>query len=101
MEQYRLSIYKKAQEDLEEIVLYLNKFYAETALKYYDLIVEKISSLSIAPERCTLARDDSLRLKNYRYLIVENYVVFFVIKGETVQIRRILYNKRQYKDILY
>jgi len=100
MEQYSIKIYKKAQGDLEEIVLYLNKFYAETALNYYDLIVEKIGSLSTAPQRCTLVRDDSLRLKNYRYLIIENYVAFFVIKGKTVQIRRILYNKRQYKDVL-
>ena len=100
MEQYSIGIYKKAQEDLEEIVLYLNKFYAETALKYYDLIVERIGSLSTTPERYSLVRDDSLRLKNYRYLIIENYIVFFVIKGKKVQIRRILYNKRQYKDIL-
>lgn len=100
MEQYSIGIYNKAQEDLEEIVLYPNKFYAETALKYNDLIVERIGSLSTAPERCSLVRDDSLRLKNYRYLIIENYIVFFVIKGKKVQIRRILYNKRQYKDIL-
>ena len=100
MEQYNIVIYKKAQEDLEDIVLYLNKFYAETALKYYDLIVERIASLSTAPERCPLARDDSLRLKNYKYLIIENYIVFFVIKGKKVQIRRILYYKRQYMDIL-
>ncbi|HKL99660.1 MAG TPA: type II toxin-antitoxin system RelE/ParE family toxin [Mobilitalea sp.] len=100
MDQYSIRIYKKAQEDLEEIVLYLNRFYAETALKYYDLIVEKINGLSIAPKRCALVRDDSIRLKNYWYLLVENYIVLFMIKERTVQIRRILYNKREYEDIL-
>lgn len=100
MEQYSIRIYKKAQDDLEEIVLYLNQFCMETAVKYYDLIIGKINSLSITPERCTLVRDNTLRFKNYRYLIVENHVVFFVIKGKLVQIRRILYNRRQYYDIL-
>ena len=100
MEQYSVRIYKKAQEDLEEIVRYLNQFHAETALKYYDLIIEKIASLATLPERCALVHDDSLQLKRYRYLVVENYVIFFVIKGMTVQIRRILYKKRQYIHIL-
>ncbi len=100
MEQYSIRIYKKAQEDLEEIVRYLNQFHAETALKYYDLIIEKIGSLSSLPERCALVRDDSLKLKQYRCLIVDNYVVFFVIRGMNVQVRRILYNRRQYLDLL-
>lgn len=100
MEQYSIRIYKKAQEDLEEIVGYLNQFHAETALKYYDLLIEKIGSLSTLPERCALVRDESLQLKRYRYLIVETYVVFFVEKGMTVQVRRILYNRRQYSGVL-
>ena len=100
MEQYSITFYKKAQEDLEEIVRYLNQFHTGTALKYYDLIIEKIGSLSNLPERCALVRDDLLQLKRYRYLIDGNYVVFFVIKESNVQIRRILYNRRQYVDIL-
>lgn len=100
MEQYKISIYKKAQADLEEIVAYLNKFYSETAIKYYDLIISEIAKLSDNPKRCALVREDILRQKGYRYLIVANYIVFFVIKDKTVQIRRILYNKQQYKDFL-
>jgi plasmid stabilization system protein ParE len=100
MEQYKIRIYKKAQGDLEEIVVYLNKFYSETAIKYYDLIISEITKLSTNPKRCALVREEVLRRKGYRYLIVVNYIVFFVVIDGTIQIRRILYNKQQYKDFL-
>ena len=100
MEQYNIRIYKKAQEDLEEIVKYLNQFYTKTAMKYYDLVIAEISKLTMNPKRCALVREEPLRRKGYRYLLVNNYIVFFVIKETTVQVRRILYNKQQYKTFL-
>jgi len=63
-------------------------------------LIDKIGSLVEMPERCPFVRNIALKAKGYRYLIVENYLVFFVVKGDTVQIRRILYNKRQYKGLL-
>lgn len=100
MEHYNIRIFNKAQEDLIEIVNYINQFYTDTALKYYDDIVNTIGTLSYMPERCPFVKDDILRLKEYRWIEVKNYIVFFIIKGETVEIRRILYHKRQYKDLI-
>ena len=100
MELYNIKIYNKAQEDLSELVTYINHFYTETALSYYDDVIKSIESLTNMPERCPLVRDQILRLKGYRLIGVKNYIVFYVIKGKMVQIRRILYNKRQYKDLL-
>jgi addiction module RelE/StbE family toxin len=100
MGQYRVKILTKAQEDLDEIVDYLNTLSPKVAFRYYDLLVEKINSLSDMPKRCPLARDTQLRLRGYRYLVVENYLVFFVIIGDVVQIRRILFGRRQYESLL-
>ena len=52
------------------------------------------------PERCPRPRDLALAAKGYRYLIVENYLVFYTISGQTVQIQRILYGRRNYQYIL-
>ena len=52
------------------------------------------------PERCPRPRDLALAAKGYRYLVVGNYLVFYVIVGPVVQIRRILYAKRDYKQLL-
>ena len=94
MDKYKVKIYPAAQMDLNDIVSYLNTLSPQAAIRYYDLLVEKIGSLVEIPERCPFVRDIALKAKGYRYLIVENYLVFFVVKGDTVQIRRILYNKR-------
>lgn len=100
MEQYKVKIYPAAERDLLDIVDYLNTLSPSAALKYYDLLTEEIASLSHMPERCPRPRDLALAAKGYRYLIVEKYLVFYVIEGDTVQIRRILYGKRDYQSIL-
>jgi plasmid stabilization system protein ParE len=77
-------------------IIYLNTLSPQAC----DLIVEKISSLSEMPERCPFVRDVVLKAKGYRYLIIEGYMVFFVIRSDTVQIRRIIHGRRNYEWLL-
>jgi|SRR5680860_962295 len=100
MGKYKIKIYSTAKMDLKDIIRYLNTLSPQIAIKYYDLIIEKIGGLAEMPERCSFVRDVVLKAKGYRYLIVENYVVFFVVKTDTVQIRRILYGKRNYEWLM-
>lgn len=100
MDVYKVKIYPAAKRDLQQIVDYLNTLSAQAALRYYDLLVEQISSLSHMPFRCPRPRDAALAAKGYRYLLVEKYLVFYVVVGDTVQIRRILYARRNYQSVL-
>ncbi len=100
MERYKVKIYPSAQRDLREIVDYLNTLSPSAALRYYDKLTQEIASLSTMPERCPRPRDLALAAKGYRYLIVENYLIFYVVSGGTVQIRRILYGRRDYRALL-
>ena len=100
METYKVSIYPTAKQDMREIVQYLNTLSQESALANYDLLVEKIAGLAQMPERCPQLNDLALRAKGYRYLLVKNYLVFFVVAGDTVQIRRVLYARRDYRALL-
>ena len=100
MEQYNIKIFPVAQDDLRDIVTYLNTLAPDVAIRYYDLIVEKMHTLETLPERCPLAKDPQLRLRGYRMLFVENYTVFYVVSGKTVEIHRILYARRQYESLL-
>ena len=100
METYKIKIFPTARQDLEEVIRYLNTLSPDTALKYYDLLVEEITSLSKLPERYPKPKDLALAAKGYRYLIVKNYLVFYVVVGDTVQIRRILYARRDYRSLL-
>lgn len=100
MENYKIKIFPRAKQDMEEVIDYLNTLSPDVALKYYDLLVEEIAGLSQMPERCPRPKDLALAARGYRYLIVKNYLVFYVIAGDTVQIRRILYARRNYKGLL-
>lgn len=100
MERYKVKIYPSAQRDLRDIVDYLNTLSPSAALRYYDKLTQEIAGLSTMPERCPRPRDLALAAKGYRYLIVENYLIFYVVSGGTVQIRRILYGRRDYRALL-
>ena len=100
METYKVKIYPAAKQDLLEIIDYLNTLSREAALRYYDLLTEEIASLSTMPERYPRPKDLALAAKGYLYLAVKNYLVFYVVSGDTVQIRRILYGRRDYLSLL-
>ena len=46
METYKIKIFPTARQDLEEVIGYLNTLSPDAALKYYDLLVDEIASLS-------------------------------------------------------
>lgn len=100
METYKVKIFPTAKQDMEDVVAYLNTLSPDVALRYYDKLVDEIASLSEMPERCPKPKDLALAAKGYRYLIVKNYLVFYVVVGDTVQIRRILYARRNYQALL-
>ena len=100
MGKYKIKIFPIAQNDLREMVDYLNTLSPKAAIEHDDLMVEGIGSLADMPERCPLDRDTQLRLRGYRSLLVKNYMVFYVVNGDTVEIRRILYARRQYEALL-
>lgn len=100
MEKYKVKIYPAAKQDLLDIVDYLNTLSPDAALRYYDLLTEEIAGLSYMPERCPRPKDLALVAKGYHCLLVKNYLVFYVVDRDTVQIRRILYGRRDYSFLL-
>jgi len=99
MEEYKVTVSPAAQNDFLDIVEHLETLSPEAAVQYYELFMEKTRMLAKTPESCPLARDTQLRLRGYRMLPIENYIVFYVIIGRNVELRRILYARRQYERL--
>jgi len=99
MEEYSVRISPAAQNDFLDLVEHLESLSPAAALQNYELFMEKLEALAQAPESCPLARDTQLRLRGYRMLPIENYIVFYVINGKIVELRRILYARRQYERL--
>jgi toxin ParE1/3/4 len=100
MVDYDIRIFSISKRDLIDIVDYVNTLSPTAAMNLYDSIIEKISALRQMPERCPFVKDVNLRLRGYRVLIAENYLVFFIIDKRTVCIRRIIYGKRNFELLL-
>jgi len=100
MSNYNVIVSPAAQSDFLSIVDHLSTLPPEEAVQIYDQIIEEAELLQSDPKGCPFARDSQLRLRRYRVLAIDNYIFFFLINGNNVEIRRILYIKRQYERFL-
>lgn len=86
--------------DLEAIVDYTRKDKPAAAKAMLDRFDTAVSRLADNPELGVVPKDSRLERLGYRMLIIGRYLVFHVVKGRTVQIRRILHGARQYGFLL-
>jgi addiction module RelE/StbE family toxin len=99
-EKYQVLYLSIAQKDLIEIVDYIAGDNPQAARKFIDEIDTKAGNLTSHPFIGTVPRDQVLKSKGYRYLVIGNYLVFYVVDAKVVEIRRILHLKRDYRNIL-
>lgn len=83
-----------------EIVEYVQIDNPAAAIKLLDEIDEAISRLEEFPFRGRVPDDARLKALNYRILVVGNYLVFYVVADNAIEIRRVLHGKRQYEFLL-
>ena len=91
---------KSAESDLVGIFNYIKKDNPDSATALYNRINQCISLLRENPHMGKVPNDKRLEQRNYRILIVDFYLVFYVIKGNTITIKRIIHSARQYNFLL-
>lgn len=89
-----------AESDLEETFDYIRLDSPKSALNMINKIDNSILNLMDFPEIGIIPKDKKLKKHGYRVLIIENYLVFYVIKNNYIEIRRILHSKRNYRFLL-
>ncbi|MEI6521798.1 MAG: type II toxin-antitoxin system RelE/ParE family toxin [bacterium] len=104
MKRYHILITEPAAEDLHKIADYIAKELLEpdTAIKLITKIKDAVMSLVEMPTRNMTVSDELLAAQGIRRLIVDNYIVFYVVteNDNTVTIIRVLYGKRQWNSLL-
>ena len=93
MKQYGMKISHAALSDMEQIYSYIADRLLEpdTAMGQYNRIAEAIQSLNILPERCALVESEP-RTQGLRQMLVDNYLVFYIVGEDTVSVARVLYS---------
>lgn len=104
MSRYIIEITEPAENDLFEIGYYIAKelLDPDIAKKVIDKIGETIIKLEEMPLRNALVADERLALQGIRKIIIDNYLVFYIVTEEmkTVTIVRILYGRRDWINLL-
>ncbi len=101
---YKIKITPKAEEDLNEVFSYISLELANNnaAKGLMSKIESSIMRLQAFPFSCSSVEDELLKEKGYRKLIIENYIVFYMVNEleRHVVIMRVLYGRHKYQDLI-
>ena len=89
-----------AERDLEDIFKYIKKDKPGAAATMLERFDQSISLLAKNPFIGLTPKNERLKKMGYRMLVIDNYIVFYIAKKTTVQIRRIIHGARQYSFLL-
>jgi len=99
-ESYEIRYLSTAESDLTNIFEYIKKDNPAAAISQLEKFDKAISQLASNPLLGVIPKDERLKKLGYRMLIVDKYLVFYVVKTEYVQIRRIIHGARRYSFLL-
>ena len=97
---HRIRYLPIAQQDLIEIFDYIREDNPTAATNFIDKIDKSISKLELFPKLGVVPKDYRLEFLGYRMLVIDSYLVFYVIIENIIVIRRIIYGRRRYSFLL-
>ena len=74
-----------------------NKIAAEN---FYNEVITEIEKRSENPESFEKYKSSRKRKNTYYRIYVKNYTIFYVVKNNTMEIRRILYSRRNFDNLI-
>lgn len=99
-DKYQVRLLGIAEEDFTEIISFIAADNPAAADAVANKIEKNLELLSGNPELGRIPREEEIRNLGYRYLIVQDYLIFYTIEARTIFIHRILHGARNYKSLL-
>ena len=100
---YKVKISPTALEDLAEIKDYISQELCnpQASINLVSKIIKKIRRLSSHPGIGAQLSSIVDIQTDYRFLVCDNYLLFYRCEGEVVFVSRILFGRRDYTHILF
>ena len=96
---YTVRLLRIAEDDFAEIVTYIAADRPSAAEALATKIEKNLKLLSQNPHLCRVPKERELSRLHYRYLVVENYLIFYTIEGQSIYIHRMLHGARDYLSL--
>ncbi|MGO8988334.1 MAG: type II toxin-antitoxin system RelE/ParE family toxin [bacterium] len=97
---YTLRYLPVAVDDLVSIFDWIANDSPANAAAFVEKIDQRIGSLKTHPFLGHMPREEKLRHSGYRILVIESYLVFYMIRAKTVEIHRVIHGSRNLDDII-
>ena len=99
---YEIQIVPLAVQDISDITDYIADVLSapQAACDLLTKINEAMESLEQFPFAFPIYRDPAFAKLGYRIRLVGNYLLFYVVVGNIVEIRRVIYAKRNLPELL-
>lgn len=97
---YTIRLLQAAEEDIKEIITYIGLDNPSAAETIADKIENCLSNLSHYPLIGKIPIEKELATMGYRFLIVQNYLIFYTIEDHIVWVHRIIHGARDYLSLL-
>lgn len=97
---YNLRYLPVAVDDLVSIFDWIANDSPANAATFIERIDRRIGNLKTHPFLGCIPRDDKLKNSGYRVLLIESYLVFYILRGKTVEVHRIIHSSRNLEDII-
>lgn len=89
-----------AEDDLAEIIAFIAEDDIAAAEKLAARIEKQLARLAGHPSLGRIPAEEELARLGYRYLVVDNYLIFYTVSAEAVLIQRIIHGARDYTGLL-
>ena len=89
-----------SQDDLLSILDFIAQDSPSRPLKFIDKLEERIGLLEHNPQLGRVPRHQKLREYGYRVLVVESYLVFYIIRGRSVEGHRVVHGSRNLDHLI-
>ena len=97
---YTVRLLRVAEDDLDEIISYITAENRTAAETIATKIEKNLAQLSFYPHLGKIPKDEELGRLGYRFLVVENYLIFYTIEERTILVHRIIHGARDYLNLL-
>ena len=98
--EYTLRYLPVAQDDLLSILDFIAQDNPSRAAAFIEELDTKISLLGEQPLLGRAPRHPKLREYGYRVLILDAYLVFYIIRGQTIEIHRVVHGSRNLDHLI-
>ncbi len=97
---YTVRLLSIAEQDLVDLVSYVAAENARAAAEMLDRIEARSEALQSRPFVGRVPHNAKLTALGYRVLVIDNYLVFYKVKGNAVLVHRILHGARDLLRVL-